>query len=106
MLGRHTAHSTDWTPGEPHKDGLSPKDRRTARPARLGDSLTDDPALAPYAGLAAVELGKQLAPVRRGSTGCSAGSPLAGDLIRTAQPARSSPKQKTTTIVRCPDPSR
>ncbi len=84
VLGRQTPDAAGWTPGEPNKDGWPEID---ALLDELGwDSLTEQAALAPYAGLAAVELGKQLAPVREVDR-LLGGSPLADDLIRTAQPA-------------------
>ena len=86
VLGRvetpETANS--WVPGQASQSSWPEID---ALLDELGwDSLTEQAELVPYAGLAAVELGKQLAPVHEVDR-LLGGSPLADDLIRTAQPA-------------------
>ena len=85
VLGRAETPETasSWVPGEASQNSWPEID---ALLDELGwDSLTEQAELAPYAGLAAVELGKQLAPVREVDR-LLGGSPLADDLIRTAQP--------------------
>jgi butyryl-CoA dehydrogenase len=85
VLGRAESPETasGWVPGEASQNNWPEID---ALLDELGwDSLTQQAVLAPYAGLAAVELGKQLAPVRELDR-LLGGSPLAGDLIRTALP--------------------
>jgi hypothetical protein len=85
VLGRAETRETasSWVPGEAGQNSWPGID---ALLDELGwDSLTQQAELVPYAGLAAVELGKQLAPVREVDR-LLGGSPLSNDLVRTAQP--------------------
>ncbi len=80
LLERHAPGGPDWTPGEPP---ARPAPELTTRLRDLGwDTLAQDPELVLCAGLAALELGRRLAPLHPVDRLLGAG-PTAGDLVRS-----------------------